>query len=538
MFDKINRQDGFAALIALIMVAMLTLIGLAALSTSDDEIEISGNELNEMRAFYAAEGGLEQAASKIQAMFDSTGLTPAVMPSGSDTLNGCYVAYAAIDNGPAEQKTITSGTLQGLHALVKTFSLTSVGVSSNTHGRVGLSIDFNAALIPIFQFAVFYNNDLEIAPGPLMSLLGRVHTNGELYVQAGNELRFDSYVTAAGDIHHGRKGPGTVDAGDILIKDALGNYTSMQEGGGWLESSDGHWYDSSMGRWQGRVQDATYGQETLNLPLSGAGTDPHAIIEPGNSDSYENRATLKFIIGIAYQNVGGVWNNVTADMVAKGIIEFKNDQFTDQREGKLVDVMELDIAKMYSEGYDPDNGVVYYSDKATGSNWPALRINNGDSLGAGLTVASANPIYTVGDFNSVNKQPAAIMADAVTLLSSAWADSTSAGPKSDRIAVETNFNASIITGNVETTAGDYNGGFENLPRFLEDWSGKNFNWSGSMVNMWVSKQADGTWDGSYYSPPDRNWLYDTDLDDPANLPPETPQVRVFQRTGWKQNEAI
>jgi hypothetical protein len=92
-----------------------------------------------------------------------------------------------------------------------------------------------------------------------------------------------------------------------------------------------------------------------------------------------------------------------------------------------------------------------------------------------------------------------------------------------------------MTGNVETTSSNYSGGFENLPRFLENWSGKNFNWAGSMVNLWTSEQAIGSWNGTYYSPPNRNWAYDTALDDPANLPPQSPVVRVFQRVGWKQD---
>ena len=81
---------------------------------------------------------------------------------------------------------------------------------------------------------------------------------------------------------------------------------------------------------------------------------------------------------------------------------------------------------------------------------------------------------------------------------------------------------------------NYSGGFENLPRFLETWSGVDFNWSGSAVNLWYSWQANSPWNGSYYSPPNRNWQYDSDLDDPNKLPPETPCVRIFQRTGWVQ----
>jgi len=127
-----------------------------------------------------------------------------------------------------------------------------------------------------------------------------------------------------------------------------------------------------------------------------------------------------------------------------------------------------------------------------------------------------------------------LMADAVTFLSDAWVDAKGAAPKEDRIANPTTVNASYLTGNTETTSTDYNGGFENLPRFLEVWTGKSFTWSGSAVNLWLAQQADADWSGAYYSPPIRDWSYDTDLDDPANHPPETPTVRVFQRTGWRQ----
>jgi hypothetical protein len=92
-----------------------------------------------------------------------------------------------------------------------------------------------------------------------------------------------------------------------------------------------------------------------------------------------------------------------------------------------------------------------------------------------------------------------------------------------------------LTGNTVTNNIDYNGGFENLPRFLEKWTNVDFNWLGSAVNLWQSRQADEEWGKSdVYKAPDRNWFYDSDLDDPVNMPPEAPVVRIFQRTGWIQ----
>lgn len=542
-YPELQSERGIVTVIALIMVGMLTLIGLAALSTSDDEVNIAGNEFQEMRAFYAAEAGLEAAAATLQHQYQTTGVPPTIMPSGSDSINGCRVRYLTADDGPATQRTLTTGTLAGLHALVKSFTISSAGYKTSDRTRVALQQSFETALVPIFQFAVFYGNDLEIAPGAEMTLIGRVHSNGNLWVQAASTLRMDSYVTCSGQFLHGRKGPGSVDGGDVRIKDAAGNYQSAKataptdvNGDGWLTHLDTSWYNQSINRWNGRVQDGAHGQGELNLPLSNA-DDPHKIIErgSGNPDSYEHKATLKFIDGQAYKKVGGLWTNVTASMVADGVISINNDQFYDQREQKWVDVMDFDVRAMYDNGYAPDNGVIYFSDEVSGSgDWPALRLNNGAELDGPLTIVSENPLYTKGNFNSIDKKPAAIMGDAITFLSANFDDSKSTMSKDQRQAIETTVNVSYLTGNTETTSSNYNGGFENLPRFLEVWSGRNFNWSGSAVNLWYSQQATGLWGGGYYSPPVRNWQYDTDLDDPNKLPPETPVVRVFQRTGWRQ----
>ena len=91
-----------------------------------------------------------------------------------------------------------------------------------------------------------------------------------------------------------------------------------------------------------------------------------------------------------------------------------------------------------------------------------------------------------------------------------------------------------MTGNQNTgeDGSSYNGGLENLLRFLEDWSGVTFTFRGSMVDIWNSEQAVGHWSGSYYRPPNRNWTFDTDLLDPANLPPAAPNLNILQRVSW------
>ena len=410
-------ERGYASFIAIIMVAMLTLLGFAALNNTEDEMTLASNELHEMRAFYAAEAGLEVAAAAMQAEYDTTGLPPLALPTGADTLNGCLVTFQTVDDGAATQRILTSGTLAGLHALVKSFTITSEAANPADRSSVQLAQAFEAALVPLFQFAVFYGNDLEIAPGAEMRLIGRVHSNGNLYLQANNTLRMDSYVTASGGILHGRKGPEPVANGDVQVKNAQGNYVSMKVGSGWLDANDSYWYDSSVARWQGRVQDAAHGQKSLNLPLSQeAGGDPHKLIERGddNPDSYEHKATLKIIDRRAYQKIGGVWTEVTAGMISDGVMTLTTDKFYDQREKKWVDAVEVNVGKLYDEGYAPSNGVIYFSDETQDN--PALRLSNAAELDAGLSIATENPMYTVGNYKSTSKKPPALIADAITSL--------------------------------------------------------------------------------------------------------------------------
>jgi hypothetical protein len=97
-------------------------------------------------------------------------------------------------------------------------------------------------------------------------------------------------------------------------------------------------------------------------------------------------------------------------------------------------------------------------------------------------------------------------------------------------------NAAYITGSTETGSPGhgYNGGLENLPRFLEDWNGITFTWRGSAINLWHSRQATSPWGSVYYNPPIRDWGFDTDFLDAANLPPGSPMVNVLMKTGWNQ----
>jgi hypothetical protein len=343
-------------------------------------------------------------------------------------------------------------------------------------------------------------------------------------------------MTAAGLINHGRKpgsGMGTSN-NDVWIKDSDGNYQTMKNADNtFLDSNDPDWVTESLSRWGGTVEDGSHGITELYMPVVSDGPATNLIDRgDGNADSFEHKAGLKIIDGFAYYNSAGTWVDVTGNLIAEGVLT--TDSFYDDREDQTVHSIDLDVSALNSSAYFPSNGIIYSSMPHNDSYVSALRLVDGAELGSALTVATDNPLYTVGDYNTVNKKPAALITDALTILSNNWDDANSAGGRDDRMATQTMVNASYMTGNTESGGNEYSGGFENLPRFLEDWGGVDFTWRGSAVDLWYARQSTGEWDGSYYKPPNRDWAFDPDLMDPDNLPPGTPQVNVVQRLNWSQ----
>ncbi|MCD6162205.1 MAG: hypothetical protein J7K40_07310 [candidate division Zixibacteria bacterium] len=537
MITKLKNESGVVMIVCLSLLLMLSLIGIASISTSNTDMDIAGNEFKNTGAFYAAESGLEKAAAAIITNYETNGIPPSPLPSAVLSEMNYTYNYTTTDLGPAVNTQLTTGAYKGLYGSVKTFSINSIGTDANRVSSVELEMKISDALIPLFQFAVFYENDLEIAPGPDMILGGRVHTNSDMYIQAGSDLYIDSYLTAAGNIHHGVRNDNN--GNDVWIKDDNDVYQTMKNANGtMLDSDDPNWVNASLNRWGGRVEDSNHGITQLDMEVVSDG-DPTNLIDRydngSNPESMENQAGLKIINGNAYYLQGnGTWANVTAPMISSGAISAGT--FYDDRENKTVFSVDIDMDKINTSPYWPSNGIIYCSTDYSSSSIKAVRLTNGQELAGDLTVATDNPLYTLGDFNTVNKKPASLMADAITILSNDWDDANSGLGLSSRIASNTQVNASYMTGNTLSYPDGYgyNGGFENLPRFLENWRGKTFKWRGSAVDLWYSRQANESWGGGYYNPPNRDWAYDPDLQDPSKLPPGTPVVNIVQRKSWTQ----
>jgi Tfp pilus assembly protein PilX len=187
----------------------------------------------------------------------------------------------------------------------------------------------------------------------------------------------------------------------------------------------------------------------------------------------------------------------------------------------------------------------------------------------GFTFASENGVYVLGNYNaygidivgtptpSDNYQPqntathipASVVGDAVTILSNNWKDARSfAYPFTlgQRQATETFIRFALLSGDTKTSliatpnqgGGDerMGGGVHNFKRFLEDWGGERLNYTGSIINLYNSRNNNGAFKccGVVYSPPERNWVFDSTFLDPARLPPGTPFFQAIQLTGFQR----
>ena len=80
------------------------------------------------------------------------------------------------------------------------------------------------------------------------------------------------------------------------------------------------------------------------------------------------------------------------------------------------------------------------------------------------------------------------------------------------------------------------GGVHNFKRFLENWNGARLNYAGSLINLYNARNNNGAFKccAKVYSPPTRNWVFDTSFLDPTRLPPGTPFFQTIQLTGFQR----
>jgi len=586
--------------VALLILAVLSLVGLALLDISFRDVQVSANLRDATQAMYGAEAGIEDAYRQMK-IATALKANPGQNTDGSITLvppviaNHTFTTLTAVPlffDGASPPKpetqaqTIASGIYAGLNSFAQNYLVTSEVCRSITPGvcepngsRAKVVQVLQAGFAPLFQFAVYYNEILEIFPGQPFTITGRGHSNNHIYI--GNDTtNVDSFLTSAQNIYRFRLNDGSTPAG-ANIKNAAGVYQDFAK-----DHNAADWNTWAINTYNGRVRDSAIGGTSLSLPLD-ASIQPHDIIEQGQVSDVGTpletermywKADYRIIVdgaGAVTVKTGPAGSETTTALDASSFLTTTTN-FYDKREAKCVQPAQIDLGALRTastSGWNFSKGILYVSSAkadtgtcGTGTpnalRTPVVRLTNGTQLPSstegGFTIATDRPIYVQGDYNTkedisgalhggndATTPPAAVMADAVTVLSNNWGpngyDTKGNEAVGNRDAENTSIYAGMISGIKPTVVGvSYSGGLENYFRLLEDWKWSNpdktLTYRGSMVMLYQSEIATGTWQstGNYYEAPIRDWAFDTLFKE--NPPPGTPTLHVPQRVGWWHQE--
>ncbi|HMT08847.1 MAG TPA: hypothetical protein PKA82_12650 [Pyrinomonadaceae bacterium] len=203
--NKRERERGSAIVICLFILALITVFVMIAMTRSSSEALAVGNETAESRTFYAAQGSLEVMTRNFNKVFE-TKLNPTTADLNSIRTAGVpgltnFTFNQELDQTSTRQNVVLSGgPYTGLYAIRDNWRLRTTA-TDNQGVQVQLTRNVLNSRIPIFQFGIFFEDDLELYRPPRFSFGGRVHSNRNFFVSPGaNGVYFDSKVTAVGEI--------------------------------------------------------------------------------------------------------------------------------------------------------------------------------------------------------------------------------------------------------------------------------------------------------------------------------------------------
>ncbi len=558
-------RRGFALESTLLMLVLFgALIGVATAAIAV-YTRTSGVDLRATQVAYAAEGAGDQIMAQLDAAMADGIITPGDISSlATPTLHGFTFTQQTQIVGVPVNRVITRGAFAGLYALEQPMSV-RINAQDASQNRGAIELGVSVQSVPIFQFGVFYDRDLEINNGPPMTFAGWVHSNRRLYLSSAN-ANYMNQITAADSVFWSRKDVAVTLAGVNIANNASVltplDFDSRSHPGATFVAR-------SNLRFNGRLKSQVSGVRPLRLPLPG-GMDPVELVLPAQvGDSPDvaavrmaNKADLRVIVNLAAPLVNicaeatffRAPGRVVLGASCPAVFQFFRERFWDGREMRRPEVLELDMAALRAfvnvSPSDRQVSIIYVEFQGRDStianrDYPAIRIRFGSQLPnptlpgepGGMTITTNAAMYVRGDYNTVNWKPAALIADVTTFQSNNWSDANSAVyPRT--LATPTSVWAALLAGNSETPCDarvcggpqQYGGGLENFPRFLENWTAIPFNYTGSLVSLFVSRQASRVWGHTlnggrpYYNPPNRNWSFETRFQNPMLLPPGTPRL--------------
>ncbi len=692
-----ERQGGYTLVITLAVLLILSVLLLTYAITSKVDNASTNASAKGNTGFYAAEAGLNLRAKAVYDRFAGYNRPSGTSPghwkdcldlagnkgtgdfqcqTNTDISTQPVTTYVEDETGSVPKTVVIPDgeNNEGLTAQEYRYNVISIAQDSQSKPSAIVGLKFKSRLIPLFQFAAFSDQDMDINLPPVMTLIGPVHSNNDLYLNASGTLRIKGQLTTANKLYRGLKYKNEC-SGDVKVDDATPAPRNVACAGGRTEfKAIAPWngkirvgvrkltppppgdFDATPGRlyWDSAdlrlvldltsptapalqirsAGDSILSSETTDLlnsnacapsqTLTTSATTNTLTVTPGTAGSFAigdvltvgTDPHLYFVQSVSGDvitikgSLNPNFSTVAAGtVVRKPIVSFSDKTFKNYREkrGSLgpdkflpIQMLNVDMrgllgcaknlmGKPLNE--DSEGGLVWFftvkGPNSLSINDYGIRVYNGQNLVTpingetpkGLSIISDQAVYMRGNYNcnavcnapdfeltanTGQRIPAAVMADSINVLSTAWPlnDLTSINLEA-REPLETTINAAFLAG-IDITGGinqggqdkddGTGGGLNNYPRFHEYWEGIKFNYLGSLVSLSPPLRVNGPFCGSgglnkkgilmtngtdercnIYYPPTRNWSYDTQFNNAANLPPLTPRVVSLKQELFSRN---
>jgi hypothetical protein len=220
----LRSQTGIALMTILAFMSVISVLAATYTLTIRADTALRGGVVRERASFYAAEAGLNNAMAEVREFFANQ--TPPgaaytdslVLDTGAYQRTVEYQIAPVPGKNPAPPSLIPIGQpFAGLYTIPSEYTITSVAKNSIGDQETRLGAQFAINSVPIFQFMAFSENTLDVQNAPPMVVSGRIHTNGDLYLNTWSTLTIGDrrsppnlppdnpfvQISAAGDIYRG-----------------------------------------------------------------------------------------------------------------------------------------------------------------------------------------------------------------------------------------------------------------------------------------------------------------------------------------------
>ncbi len=612
-----RRSEGHALLMVLVLAAAALMTVAATMNRTRTDTALNERNNQYQSSLYAAEAATEEVVARVKQDFLSGNLTFVTNALFAGTYHqsvpkagehSYWSDYQFSDGqGHTGSNFVACMFTQGWSPLRSQYAGLSgwtnhIYVVANAK-KLNSLYDITAAvqqdieldLIPIFQFAIFYNSLLEFTWCAPMTVNGRTHVNGDMYTGSAWQLTFNSLVDTTGSISSPAWSGYSVSDYSVSTKYNATYSTNS----------------NSLILPIGTTNTPTAVREIINMPPPGG--DTNAALA---SQRFYNKAGIVLLVSntavtaiirspsdgsttnivATYNPINNYATNYTNVVLKFPFLNVTNLWYSntipvyDDRENDYLKLTDIDVAvlnnwiftntaitakfprsgSIYPSQTNAPN-IMYVADNRSYNNgyMTAVRLKNaatiptnlfnflGTNMPSGFTLATPNPLYIYGNYNCPNSgyfgstnttaagaYPASLVSDALTILSGKWDDAKSAGTYANRNAVtsstDVTLNAAILTGIVNSTGSSdstFSGGVHNLPRLLENWSGSGvtLTLNTSIVNLFNSIRATNQFvkPGVYYNAPSsRQFSFDPNFLLFYKQPPGTPMLSYVIRSKW------